>query len=89
MHGLMVRAQPIEYKVMGLNPFGAIPCHIMTPSIILTDSAYKGIQSRFVATFSWVETLILALHFQNVRVFFRQFCLILVVYSHSQPNSKV
>ena len=62
---------------------------IIYPSIILIDSAYKGIQSHFVVIFSWVETLVLVLPFQIVSVFFRHCCLILVVHSHGQPNSCV
>ena len=56
------------------------------PSIILTDYAYKGMESFFVATFSWVETLILVLPFRKVRVFFRQFCWCLLSIAMAVPG---
>ena len=42
MHGLMVRVQPMQHKVMGSNPFGAIPCYIMILPPRLNDKCYES-----------------------------------------------
>ena len=58
------------------------------PSIMLTASAYKGMDSVFFAILSLINTLIFAFPFRMVRVFFLQFCFMFAVRSHGLPKSK-